>query len=88
MVEAAAEGDEELLDKFLERRRASDDEIRSGCAAHAEQRNRCPMCGSAFKNKGVQAMLDAVIDFMPSPIDVPAITGIIDDESEGERARG
>jgi elongation factor G len=43
------------------------------------------MCGSAFKNKGVQALLDAVVDFMPAPIDVPAITGILDDDSEGER---
>jgi elongation factor G len=86
MVEAAAEGNEELLDKFLENGELSEDEIRlglrmltlSGAVVVA-------MCGSAFKNKGVQAMLDAVVDFMPSPIDVPAIVGHIDDETEAER---
>jgi elongation factor G len=86
MVEAAAEGNEELLDKFLESGELSEDEIRlglrkltlSGAVVVA-------MCGSAFKNKGVQAMLDAVVDFMPSPIDVPAIVGHIDDETEAER---
>ncbi len=86
MVEAAAEGTEELLNKFLESGELSDDEIRlglrkltlSGAVVVA-------MCGSAFKNKGVQAMLDAVVDFMPSPIDVPAIVGHLDDESDAER---
>ncbi|MDH3276358.1 MAG: elongation factor G, partial [Gammaproteobacteria bacterium] len=86
MVEAAAEGNEELLDKFLEVGELSEDEIRlglrkltlSGAVVVA-------MCGSAFKNKGVQAMLDAVVDFMPSPIDVPPIVGHIDEETEAER---
>ncbi|MGB5577006.1 MAG: elongation factor G [Woeseiaceae bacterium] len=86
MVEAAAEGNEELLDKFLESGELTEDEIRlglrkltlSGAVVVA-------MCGSAFKNKGVQAMLDAVVDFMPSPVDVPAIVGHIDDETEAER---
>jgi len=86
MVEAAAEGDEELLHKFLENGELSDDEIRlglrkltlSGAVVVA-------MCGSAFKNKGVQAMLDAVVDYMPSPVDVPAIVGHLDDETEAER---
>ena len=86
MVEAAAEGDETLLEKFLENGELSDDEIRSGLRSRTLSNEIVvSMCGSAFKNKGVQAMLDAVVDFMPSPIDVPAITGINDDESEGER---
>ncbi len=86
MVEAAAEGDEELLNKFLETGELSEDEIKlglrkltlSGAVVVA-------MCGSAFKNKGVQAMLDAVVDYMPSPVDVPAIVGHLDDETEAER---
>ncbi|MGI9201615.1 MAG: elongation factor G [Woeseiaceae bacterium] len=86
MVEAAAEGDEALLEKFLENGELSDDEIRSGLRSRTLGNEIVvTMCGSAFKNKGVQAMLDAVIDFMPSPIDVPAISGINDDDSEGER---
>jgi elongation factor G len=86
MVEAAAEGDEALLEKFLENGELTEDEIRRGLRSRTLGNEIVvTMCGSAFKNKGVQAMLDAVIDFMPSPIDVPAITGINDDESEGER---
>jgi len=86
MVEAAAEGDEELLDKFLETGNLSEDEIRRGLRTRTLRGEIVvAMCGSAFKNKGVQAMLDAIVDFMPSPIDVPAIRGILDDETEGER---
>ncbi len=86
LVEAAAEADEELLDKFLENGELSEDEIRRGLRARTLSGELVVMmCGSAFKNKGVQAMLDAVIDFMPSPLDVPAIKGINEDESEGER---
>ena len=86
MIEAAAEGDEALLDKFLENGELSDDEIRRGLRARTLNGEIVTMmCGSAFKNKGVQAMLDAVIEFMPSPLDVPAIQGINDDDSEGER---
>jgi elongation factor G len=86
MVEAAAEGDEELLDKFLGDGELSEDEIRRGLRARTLSGDIvATMCGSAFKNKGVQAMLDAVIDFMPSPVDVPAITGHIDDETEASR---
>jgi elongation factor G len=86
MVEAAAEGDEELLDKFLESGELSEDEIRRGLRKRTLSGELVVMmCGSAFKNKGVQAMLDAVIEFMPSPEDVPAIKGINDDDSEGER---
>ena len=87
MVEAAAEGGEDLLDKFLEDGELSEDEIRKGLRARTLTGEIVvTMCGSAFKNKGVQAMLDAVIDYMPSPVDVPAIKGHLDDESEGERA--
>ena len=86
MIEAAAEGDEELLDKFLESGTLDVDEIRRGLRKRTLSGEIVvAMCGSAFKNKGVQAMLDAVIDFMPSPADVPAIKGINEDESEGER---
>ena len=86
MVEAAAEGGEDLLDKFLEDGELSDDEIRRGLRARTLSGEVVvTMCGSAFKNKGVQAMLDAVIDYMPSPVDVPAIRGHIDDETEAER---
>jgi elongation factor G len=86
MIEAAAEGDEELLDKFLESGTLDVDEIRRGLRKRTLSGEIVvSMCGSAFKNKGVQAMLDAVIDFMPSPVDVPAIKGINEDESEGER---
>jgi elongation factor G len=86
MVEAAAEGGEELLDKFVGDGELTEDEIRKGLRARTLSGEIVvAMCGSAFKNKGVQAMLDAVIDFMPSPADVPAITGHLDDDSEGER---
>ena len=86
MIEAAAEGDEELLDKFLEGGTLEVEEIRRGLRARTLSGEIVvTMCGSAFKNKGVQAMLDGVIDFMPSPIDVPAIKGIEDDDTESER---
>jgi elongation factor G len=86
MVEAAAEGDEELLDKFLEHGELNEDEVRRGLRARTLSGDIVvTMCGSAFKNKGVQAMLDAVIEFMPSPVDVPAITGHVDDETEAAR---
>ena len=86
MIEAAAEADEELLDKFLEDGVLDADEIRRGLRVRTLSGDIVvAMCGSAFKNKGVQALLDAIIDFMPAPIDVPAIKGIKEDESEGER---
>ena len=86
MIESAAEADEELLEKFLGDREIDADEIRRGLRARTLSGEIVvAMCGSAFKNKGVQAMLDAVIDYMPSPVDVPAIKGITDDDSEGER---
>jgi len=86
MIEAAAEADEDLLHKFLEDHELSDDEIRKGLRARTLSGDIVvAMCGSAFKNKGVQAMLDAVIDYMPSPKDVPAIKGMLDDDTEAER---
>jgi elongation factor G len=86
MVESAAEGDEDLLDKFVEGDTLDEDEIRRGLRARTLRGEIVvTMCGSAFKNKGVQALLDAVVDFMPSPIDVPAIKGIREDDTEGER---
>jgi elongation factor G len=86
MVEAAAEGDEALLEKFVETGELEPDEIRRGLRSRTLSGELVvTMCGSAFKNKGVQAMLDAVVDYMPSPTDVPAIKGILEDETEGER---
>ncbi len=77
MVEAAAEANEELTNKYLESSQLSDDEIRLGLRQRA-LRNEIVlcMCGTAFKNKGVQALLDAVIEYMPSPVEMPAVKGI------------
>jgi elongation factor G len=88
MVEAAAEANEDLMEKYLEGIALTEDEIKAGIRARTLKSEITPMlCGSAFKNKGVQAMLDGVLDYMPSPQDVPAITGILDDKDEslGER---
>lgn len=81
MVEAAAEADEELLDKYLEEGDLSNEEIKRGIRFRTIANQIVPaFCGSAFKNKGVQAMLDAVIEYMPAPTDVEAIKGILDDD--------
>ncbi len=86
MVEAAAEANEELLDKFLEEGDLTNEEIIRGLRARTLANEIVlTMCGSAFKNKGVQAMLDSVIAFMPSPVDVPPIHGILEDETEASR---
>ena len=86
MVELAAEATEELMDKYLEEGDLSAEEIKAGIRQQTLANQIVPaFCGSAFKNKGVQAMLDAIIEYMPSPLDVPAIKGIKEDESEGER---
>jgi elongation factor G len=82
MIEAAAEGAEDLITKYLEGDSLSDDEIKRGLKARALKNEvvLC-MCGTAFKNKGVQALLDAVIEFMPSPVEMPEVKGI---DSDGE----
>ncbi|MGD8908683.1 MAG: elongation factor G, partial [Chromatiales bacterium] len=88
MVEAAAEGTDELMEKYLEEGDLSEDEIIEGLRARTLKLEIVPVtCGSAFKNKGVQAVLDKIIEVMPSPIDVPAITGILDDAEETEEKR-
>jgi elongation factor G len=76
LVEAAAESSEELMNKYLEEGELSEKEIQEGIRLRTIAVEIVPMmCGTAFKNKGVQAMLDGVIDYLPSPLDVPAITG-------------
>ncbi|MCR5868813.1 elongation factor G [Aquincola sp. J276] len=87
MVEAAAEASEELLDKYLGGDTLTEDEIKAAIRKRTIAGEIVPMlCGSAFKNKGVQAMLDAVIDYLPSPVDVPAILGHNeDDDTPAER---
>ena len=86
MIEAAAEGDEELLHKYLEHTELSEDEIRRGLRARAVRNEICiTLCGSAFKNKGVQAMLDAVVEYMPSPVEMPPVKGV--DERGHEATR-
>ncbi len=83
MVEAAAEATEELMDKYLEEGELAAEDIKRGLRIRTLANEIIPcLCGSAFKNKGVQAMLDAVIDYMPAPIDVPAIKGHLDDKDE------
>jgi elongation factor G len=77
MIEAAAEGDEQLLNKYLETGELSDLEIKRGLRERALKNEVCLVtCGSAFKNKGVQAVLDAIVEYMPSPTDVPAVKGL------------
>jgi elongation factor G len=86
MIEAAAEANETLIEKYLETGDLSEEEIYAGLRERTLRNEIVPtLCGSAFKNKGVQAMLDGVIRFLPSPVDVPPIIGILDDESEGQR---
>ena len=76
LVEAAAESSEEVMNKYLEEGELSEKEIKEGIRLRTIAVEIVPMmCGTAFKNKGVQAMLDGVIDYLPSPLDVPAITG-------------
>ncbi|MFZ0468078.1 MAG: elongation factor G [Thiogranum sp.] len=88
MLESAAEANEELMEKYLEEGDLSEDEIRVGIRQQTLANEIVPaLCGSAFKNKGVQAMLDAIVEFMPSPLDVPAIMGILDDKDETQAER-
>lgn len=86
MVEAAAESSEELMEKYLELGELTIEEIKSGIRARAINNEIVPtLCGSAFKNKGVQAMLDAVIEYLPSPVDVPPMKGLLEDGTDGVR---
>jgi len=85
LVEAAAEANDELMEKYLEEGDLSSDELKSALR-QLTIANKLVLvtCGTAFKNKGVQAMLDAVIDYMPNPMEVPAIRGLLDDDKTEE----
>ena len=86
MLEAAAESSEELMNKYLEEGDLSEADIKKGLRARTIAGEIVPMmCGTAFKNKGVQAMLDAVIDYMPAPTDIPPVKGELESGGEGER---
>ncbi len=88
MIEAAAEASEALMEKYLESGELSAQEIKQGLRARTLANEIIPcLCGSAFKNKGVQAMLDAVIDYLPAPVDVPAIKGHLNDKNATEAER-
>jgi len=88
MVEAAAEANDDYMNKYLEGEALTREEIVAGLRARTLANEIVPvLCGSAFKNKGVQAMLDAIIDYLPAPTDVPAITGILDDAAGTEATR-
>ena len=86
MVETAAEASEELMNKYLEEGDLSEAEIKQGLRLRTIVTEIQPMlCGTAFKNKGVQCMLDAVIDYLPSPVDIPPVAGTDDNEKETSR---
>ncbi len=86
MMEVAAEGSEQLMDIYLESGSLSDQQIKEGLRQRTIANEIVPvMCGSAFKNKGVQAMLDGIIDYLPSPDEVPAIQGVDHQDHEVER---
>jgi len=88
MIEAAAEADEEVMGKYLEGEELSEQEIKASLRTRTLNNEIVPiLCGSAFKNKGVQAVLDAVIDYLPSPTEVPAIKGIVGGADEREEER-
>ncbi len=88
LMEAAADATEALMEKYLDAGELSGDEIREGLRSRTLANEIVPvLCGSAFKNKGVQAVLDALVYYMPSPVDVPAITGHLDDADETEATR-
>ena len=86
MIESAAEASEEILDHYLENGDLDLNQIITGLRTRTLSGEIVPViCGSAFKNKGIQAMLDAIIEFLPSPVDKPAITGILEDGSKSTR---
>jgi len=85
MVEAAAEASEDLMEEYLEKGDLAPEQIRKGLRLRTLANEIVPtLCGSAFKNRGVQSLLDAVIDYLPSPLDVPPIKGVSDDDDGGE----
>jgi len=86
MVEAAAEASEELMNKYLEEGDLPEEDIKFGLRTRTISTEIQPMlCGTAFKNKGVQRMLDAVIEFLPSPVDIPPVSGTDEDENPASR---
>jgi elongation factor G len=86
MIEAAAEATEELMDKYLESGDLATEDIKLGLRTRTIASEIVPMmCGSAFKNKGVQAMLDAVLDYMPAPSDIPPVKGHLENGADAER---
>ena len=88
MIEAAAEASDDLMDKYLEGEELTEAEIRLGLRTRTLNNEIVlATCGSAFKNKGVQAVLDAVVEYLPSPSEVKAITGVLDDKDETEAER-
>jgi elongation factor G len=87
LVEAAAETDEELIEKYLEGEELTEDEIRHALRKGTIAGTIVPvLCGSAFKNKGVQLLLDGVVDYLPAPVDVPAIQGTLSNGTVAERS--
>lgn len=88
LLESAAEANEELMEKYLETGDLEISEIRRGIRMRALANEVVPvLCGSAFKNKGVQAVLDAVVEYLPSPLDIPPVHGILDDKNQTEATR-
>jgi len=86
LVETAAEATEELMNKYLEEGELSEEEIKKALRTRTINGEIVPMmCGTAFKNKGVQAMLDAVIEYLPSPVDIPPVKGTTEDDEPTER---
>jgi len=88
LIETAAEANEKLMEKYLENNDLSEADIKQGIRSRTLANEIVPVfCGSAFKNKGVQAILDGIIDYMPSPLDIQAVKGILDDGKETEAER-
>ncbi|MDR0214249.1 MAG: elongation factor G [Comamonas sp.] len=88
LVEAAAEASEELMNKYLEEGTLTEEEVKLGVRTRTLATEIQPMlCGTAFKNKGVQRMLDAVIDYLPAPVDIPDVTGTDPDDEEKKLSR-
>ncbi len=89
MVEAAAEADDDLMHKYLEGHDLSMEDVKKGLRKRTIANQIVPMlCGSAFKNKGVQAMLDAVIEYLPAPTDIPPVKGVTEADKPAERKPG